>query len=74
MPNKCFPKNKEKLWKKACERYQNLSEKKTTKNKTKTKSKKRLVKDVKILRKKKKHQHYCEFNKYLSEDQKRKDS
>ena len=31
MPNKCYPKNKEKLWKKACERYQNLSEKKKKK-------------------------------------------
>ena len=39
MPNKCYSKNKEKLWKKACERYQNLSEKKKTKKKNKKQKK-----------------------------------
>ena len=46
--NNYYQKHKEKLWKEARERYQNLSEKK------KIKDEKRLQKDIKILLKKKK--------------------
>ena len=48
MVNNFYQKHKERLWKEACERYSNISEKE------KEKGEKRLEKDIKILLEKKK--------------------
>ena len=52
MSNKYYQKHKEKPWKEALERYQNLSEKKTkTKTKKKQKQQQQQQKAKKVLRK-----------------------
>ena len=73
MTNNYYKKHKEKLWKEACKKYENLS--REEKNKRWKNYQNLSVKDIKILLKKKNKencQYHRECNKNLSKEQKKK--
>ena len=68
MTNKYYQKHKEKLWKEAREKYQNISKEENDKRQRRPETYQNLSEEEK----EKKCQYHCNYNKNLSEEQKQK--